>query len=81
MGTNNDVVMSLVEQWVDVVSVGIKTVTTVAVFLERASSSSLPFIFSCSTIESIVGPKNNSIVALLASGVISLGVDQEPVVE
>ena len=45
MGTNKVVVMSLVAQWVDVVSVGTKIVTTVAVSLERTSRSSFFLCF------------------------------------
>ena len=80
MGTNKVVVMSLVAQWVDVVSVGTKIVTTVAVFSERASNSSFPFMCSCSKIEFIAGMKW-VFRASLAWRVISSGIDQEPVFE
>ena len=57
MGTDKVVVMSLVAQWVDVVSVGTKIATTVAVSLERISSLLFFSMFSCSKIEFIAGMK------------------------
>ena len=57
MGTNRVVVISLVAQCVDEMSVGTNIVTTVAVLLEIASRSSFPSIFSCSKIEFMAGVK------------------------
>ena len=80
IGTNKVVVMSLVAQWVDVVSVGTKIVTTVAVFVERASKFSFPFICSCSRIVFIAGMKW-VFKASLSWRVFPSGIDREPVSE
>ena len=80
MGTNKVVVISLVAQWVDVVSVGTRIATTVAVFVERASKFSFPFICSCSKIAFIAGMKW-VFKASLSWRVLSSGIDQEPVFE
>ena len=78
MGTNKVVVMSLVAQWVDWVSVGTRIVTTVVVSLERTSRSS--FMFSCSKIELIAGMKWSFRTSFIWRD-ISSGIGQEPVVE
>ena len=78
MGTDKVVDMSLVVQWVDLVSVGTKMLTTVAVSVDSVSKFLFPFIFSCSKIAFIAGMKW-VFKASLSWRVFSSGIDQEPV--
>ena len=78
MGTISVVVMSLDEQWVEVVFVGTNILTTVADSLVICSRSSSPLMSSCSIIEFIAGMKWALMISV-ASRVIGLENFQKPV--
>ena len=80
IGTDRVVVMSLVAQWVDFVSIGKRIATTVAVFMEIASKFSFPLMCSCSKIAFIAGMKW-IFRASLSWRVFPSWIDQEPVSE
>ena len=78
MGTRSVVVMSLDEQWVELVFVGTNILTTVAASFVICSRSSSPLISSCSIIEFIAGMKWALMISF-ASRVIPFENFQEPV--
>ena len=78
MGTRSVVVMSLDEQWVEVVFVGTNILTTVAASFVISSRSSSPLMSSCSIIEFIAGMKWVLMISV-ASRVIGLENFQKPV--